>query len=275
MKYADDFRRIARNALRGNWRIAVLTGFVASLIGANIATSGGGGGSSGNDSSNNVPSNLQTSELFELIYPILLIILAVLVIWLIVTAIIGGAGKLGYAKFNLNLVDRNQAAFSDLFSQFDRLGTGFCMNFLSGLYIFLWSLLFIIPGIVKAYSYAMTPYILAEHPEMTANEAITESRYIMHGNKWRLFCLEFSFIGWELLCIVPSLILLPLIFIGSFGLITWIILVFATVFVGNLFLTPYREAAHAAFYREVSLTNLPLFNPITQDSGEADYPNQY
>ena len=273
MKYAADFRRIARDALRGNWGIAILTGFVASLIGANITT--GGGGSSSVSDSNGATNNFEASELLEQIFPILIILLAVLVIWLIATAIISGAGKLGYAKFNLNLVDQRQASFSDLFSQFDRLGTGFCMNFLVGLYTFLWSLLFIIPGIIKAYSYAITPYILAEHPEMTANQAITESRYIMQGNKWRLFCLEFSFIGWELLCIAPSLILFPLILIGGFGIIIWIMLLFTTAFIGNLFLTPYREAAHAAFYREISLTALPPFNHVTQDNGNTDYPNQY
>ena len=63
--------------------------------------------------------------------------------------------------------------------------------------------LLVIPGIVKTYSYAMTPYIMSEHPSLTANEAITESRRIMDGNKWRLFCLDFSFIGWELLCSLP------------------------------------------------------------------------
>lgn len=66
------------------------------------------------------------------------------------------------------------------------------MNLLISVYTLLWTLLFIIPGLVKAYSYAMTPYIMAEHPFLTANEAITESRRIMDGNKWRLLCLDFS-----------------------------------------------------------------------------------
>ena len=94
--------------------------------------------------------------------------------------------RLGYARFNLNLADGRDAALSDLASQKHRLWDGFCMNFLQGLYVALWSLLLFIPGVVKAYSYAMTPYIMAEHPGLTANEAITESRRIMDGNKWRL-----------------------------------------------------------------------------------------
>jgi len=88
--------------------------------------------------------------------------------------------------------------------------------------------LLIVPGIMASYSYAMTGYILAEHPELTAGEAIAQSKDMMAGNRWRLFCLQFSFIGWMLL---SSL---------TFGL-------------GNLALRPYQEAAYAAFYREVSL----------------------
>ena len=191
MKYAADFRGIARNALRGRWPVAVLTGFVASLIGAGIANTGGG---SGSNSSNRVSrgelNDFFQSALWHQIKPVVITLLVLVIIWSIIQIIIGGAGKLGYAKFNLNLVDNKDAVFSDLFSQFDRLGAGFCMNFLTGLYIVLWTLLFIIPGIIKSFSYAMAPYILAEHPEMTASEAITESRHMMDGNKWRLFCLD-------------------------------------------------------------------------------------
>lgn len=265
MKKASDFRRIARDALYGKWKVAVLTGFVASLIGANIATSSGG--STGrNDSSDMTANEFLSSEILEKILPILLVILAIQAIWLIVTAIIGGAGKLGYAKFNLNLIDGKPAVLSDLFSQFSRLGAGFCMNFLMGLYIVLWSLLLIIPGMVKAYSYSMAPYILAEHPEMTANEAITESRRVMQGNKGRLFCLHLSFIGWVFFCFLPMLILIPFVFLGNVGVIIWMILSLASIFVVNLFLTPYIEAAQAAFYREVSNTASSDLSSVEQES---------
>ena len=89
-------------------------------------------------------------------------------------------------------------------------------------------LLLIVPGIIAVYRYALAPYLMAEDPEMGAMEAIEKSKELMKGNKWRLFCLQFSFIGWMLL---SSL---------TFGL-------------GNLALRPYQEAAYAAFYREVSL----------------------
>lgn len=271
MKCAADFREIARNALRGKWPVAILTGFVASLIGAGIASSGGGGSSNSNDSSSGIIQDFQATELWLQLRTFLIIATVILVIWVIVTIVISGAGKLGYAIFNLKLVDNRNAAFSDLFSQFDRLGAGFCMNFLMGLFTFLWSLLLVIPGIIKSFSYAMTPYILAEHPEMTATEAITESRRVMDGNKWRLFCLGFSFIGWSLLCAVP--ILIALIFIarativsGNYSTLLWLIPCSIPTFVGSLFLMPYQETAYAAFYRDVSGTELPAIQAPQNDN---------
>ena len=104
--------------------------------------------------------------------------------------------ELGYAKFLLKQHDRKELQFSDLFSQFERFGTGFAQKFLRTLFIVLWSLLFIIPGIVKGLSYAMTPFILEDHPEMTASQAIKASMQLMDGHKMDLFILGLSFIGW-------------------------------------------------------------------------------
>ena len=70
---------------------------------------------------------------------------------------------------------------------------------LKDIFLCLWSLLFIIPGIIKAYSYCMVPFILADNPNIGAKEAITLSRKMMDGNKWRAFVLDLSFIGWFLL----------------------------------------------------------------------------
>ena len=259
MKYAADFRADAREALRGRWPIAILTGFVASLIGAHIATSGGGSSNSNNNSTRAVVRDFQATEFWLQYRTLIIAAIVLLVIWLIVTIVIGGAGKLGYATFNLKLVDNKDVALADLFSQFHRLGDGFCMNFLMGLYTLLWTLLFIIPGLIKTYSYAMTPYILAENPGMTATDAITESRRIMDGNKWRLFCLGFSFIGWGLLCAAPTLIALFIVSriaieTQSLAVLLWIIPASIPSYIGSLFLTPYQEAAWAAFYRDVSGT---------------------
>ncbi|MBO4863179.1 MAG: DUF975 family protein [Eubacterium sp.] len=79
--------------------------------------------------------------------------------------------------------------------------------FFKDLYVFLWSLLFVIPGIVKSYEYRMIPFLLADDPEMTREEAFRLSKEMMTGNKWKAFVLDLSFIGWELLSIVTCGIL--------------------------------------------------------------------
>ena len=92
--------------------------------------------------------------------------------------------------------------------------------------IFLWALLLIIPGIIKSFSYAMTPYILEDNPELGAVDAIHRSRMMMRGHKFDLFWMYLSFIGWGLLCIL------------TFG-------------IGFLWLAPYIATTQAAFYEEV------------------------
>lgn len=163
MKISADYRMLALDALRGKWKTAVLTGIAASALGATIVSS-----------SNSVVSNSnQAKDIHFNLFAqpnggrLLAVLLVGIGLWAILQLIVGGAVQLGYAHFNLNLVDGNDAAISDLFSQKDRLWDGFCMKFLQGLYIALWSLLLVIPGIVKTYSYAMTPYIMSEHPSLT------------------------------------------------------------------------------------------------------------
>ena len=71
--------------------------------------------------------------------------------------------------------------------------------FMKGLFQFLWSLLFVIPGIIKAYEYRMIPYILSENPQISRQRAFEISKRMMMGNKWNTFILDLSFLGWEIL----------------------------------------------------------------------------
>ena len=143
----------------------------------------------------------------------------------LLAALLGGTTLKGpEIKFNFN-----PGAGSRLFGYFPWWKTAVVANLLQWVLILLWTLLFIIPGIVASYSYAMTGYILAEDPDLTASQAIQRSKELMRGNRWRLFCLQLSFIGWIILCLL------------TFG-------------IGNLFLNPYQTAADAAFYREISGT---------------------
>ena len=140
--------------------------------------------------------------------------------------LIGGVIQIGYADFLLKQHDGQNTNFSDLFSKFDFFGTGFAQRFLRSLYVFLWSLLFIIPGIIKSYAYAMTPFILAENPNLSASRAIQLSEDMMDGHKGDLFILDLSFIGWNLLAAM-------------------------TMNLGNIALNPYKNASYAAFYRQI------------------------
>ena len=255
MNYASDFRRIARDGLRGKWSVAVITCFIAYLFGAGIASSGTLG-TFDTESLGDTFSELQMGDIWLKIEVIFSLISLVLVVFALVAMIMSGAIKFGYALFNLKLINKKRVDVSDLFSQKNRVLDGVVMNFLTGLYTFLWTLLFIIPGIVKAYSYAMTPYIMAENPGMSANDAITESREIMDGNKWRLVCLGLSFIGWDLLCALPTFILSMFIITASVvtdsvGLLIWIFPAMIPSLVASLFVSTYKEAAYAAFYQDV------------------------
>lgn len=225
MLYAADFRNMARAALKGKWGLAVITGFVASLLG--VSSNFGGSSNYRRDEVENfADSRLGISPPVFVTWLLICITLFVLIYF-----IIGGAIQLGYCRFNLNLVNRTTPQFKDLFSRIDILWKACGMKLLISLYTFLWTLLLIIPGIIAALSYSMAPYIMAENPSVGIREAVNHSKEMMDGNKWRYFCLLFSFIGWAFL---SSL---------TFGL-------------GFLWLNPYINAASAAFYNDISGKNI-------------------
>ena len=109
----------------------------------------------------------------------------------------------------------------------DNFLKAFLVPLLQGLFVFLWSLLFVIPGVIMAYAYSMAIYVANDNPELSAMDAIRKSRELMDGHKWDLFVLDLSFIGWIFLCLL------------TFG-------------IGFFFLAPYIEMAHVEFYRELT-----------------------
>ena len=215
---AKELRTIARENLAGNWWLSVGVTFVAGLFGA-LLTSGG----------STINFSVDEDVLMrmpEVIYTVITILGVVFGILVFVSFIIGGTVQLGYVSYLLKQHDKEHFEFRDLFSQFHRFGQGFAQAFLRVLYTFLWTLLLIIPGLIKSLSYAMTPFIMIDHPEMTANEAITASKELMDGHNGELFWLGLTFFGWSLLCAL-------------------------TLGIGNLFLNPYMNASYAAFYRDI------------------------
>ncbi len=167
--------------------------------------------------------------------------LMLLVIFIIYTAIASGLSYLGvgflltgpfvvgtYAVV-LHLVrDVNaKVEIGEMFIGFkgDRFLKTFVLGLLQFLYLFLWALL-IVPVFIKSYSYSMAYFIHLDNPQMDSNDCITESRRLMDGHKWRLFCLDLSFIGWHILGILTC------------GIIT-------------LWVVPYHELARAYFYDDL------------------------
>lgn len=136
--------------------------------------------------------------------------------------------NIGYTyAFNSLYMEGDNAVTGNTFRfGFRRWGRNVWGMFLVGFFTSLWSLLLIVPGIIKFYAYAMTPYILIDNPELSANQAINLSCKMMKGHKFDLFFLQLSFIGWGILSV----------FTGGIGL---------------LWLMPYMMSAQAAFYQDI------------------------
>lgn len=205
----------ARISLKGNWGLGVGIGILVTLLSlvlifvVDVTTSGG----FENFVSQEDPP--MSAILGNMIVSIALIPLTISVYW-----------------FFLSLVRFEGPKASDVFAIFKDGNAYFKLiltSILSGIFITLWSFLFIIPGIIKSFSYSQSYYLLKDHPEYTALEAITESKKRMKGYKGKYFLLNLSFIGWGILSML------------TFG-------------IGFLWLTPYIYASQATFYNEFIYT---------------------
>ena len=141
----------------------------------------------------------------------------------------------GYQTLFLGAVRGGEATAKDLFEGYNKelFPRVLTTTLLYYVYIFLWSLLLLIPGCIKAYSYAMTPYILKDNPEMKNNAAIEESMRMMDGHKLELFLLDLSFIGWAILSIL-------------------------TCCIGFLWLVPYMNMARVNFYEDLKKASVEV-----------------
>ena len=148
------------------------------------------------------------------------------VVGAIASMIIAGPMYLGVCLVFLSLARRSETQFGLLFNGFNRFASAMCTYLLMSLYTFLWMLLLIIPGIIASYAYSMSFFILVDDPSIKANEAIAKSKAMMQGNKLKLFCMYWRFLGWALLCLL------------TFG-------------IGFLWLLPYTYASMAHFYEDV------------------------
>lgn len=207
MKTNQEYKNAALAALKGHWAPAVVCAIVYMLL------------------------SLAASLALELIDPTKV---ADGVFWTVYALVMGFMLlvlmplQVGFYNAHKDLLASGDDALTHNMFRigFSRWGHNVWGNFLIGIFCFLWSLLLIIPGLVKGFAYAMTPYILVDNPELSANEAINLSQKMMKGHKFDLFWLVLSFIGWILLGIL-------------------------TLGIGYFWLIPYVNTAMAGFYQDV------------------------
>ena len=267
---ASEHRQIARDALKGKWPLAVLCGFIAVITGA-VSKSGG--------EINIDLSEMESIPLDSIPEALQMLLTTVLGVALgtgillaiagsIVKMVVGGAVGIGYREYLLNLIDGQEAEFHQLFDPFHRLGQPVLLRVLR------W-LIGIAPGaallimtplltvellniavfgamigvlvlmVYVSYGLEMSEFIMAEEKNCRAVDALKQSWNLMSGNRWRLFCLGLSFIGWAIL--------------ATF-----------TLGIGSLWLVPYEQTAYASFYRELRPRNVRT--RAVNDGGGEDTP---
>ncbi len=187
-----ELKEKAKIAFKANYWRCVLAAFLISIILGTSLSSGS------NANSTNQTNYALTSDptLLKFLAGISIVFIAIAFVFrlFILRPLYAGCQ-------NFFLVNASQPA------EFSELGSGFKKNykntvitmFLMNLFQFLWALLFIIPGIIKHYSYRFVPYILAENPDLPAQEIINQSRQMMNGHKWEAFVLDLSFLLWWIL----------------------------------------------------------------------------
>ena len=197
MKTISEYKDLALQSLEGNWTKVAVASFINFVI---LEVLGSG------------PSLFMEPTAGAIMQGVVTIILLPM-LW-------------SYIVFFLRLIRKEDLAYGHLFDGFRQYVRIFLAMLLKGIYVLLWSLLLIIPGIIKEYSYAMTENILKDNPDMNGEQAIRESMRMMEGHKMQLFLLDLSMIGWLILSIL------------SLG-------------IGFLFSYPYLCTAHAHFYEDV------------------------
>lgn len=202
MKRAKDLRNAAWKDMKGSWGTLALIYFLYTIIlGALGAVNG-------------------LNALRIVFLSVLSIVASVAVL------LLSGPFNLGIHISALDVSRKQPVSVGSLFEGFKSFGDSLALYILTAIFTFLWSLLLVIPGIIKMYSYSMGYFILADRPDLSGNQARKRSMYLMKGHKWQLFCLDFSFIGWYLL-----------------SLLTLGILAF--------WVYPYHMTARAEFYNEL------------------------
>ncbi|MFY7943059.1 MAG: DUF975 family protein [Crocinitomicaceae bacterium] len=151
----------------------------------------------------------------------------------VASLILTGPFQLGLIKFTLAISRQDEPRIEQLFEGFNDFNRALQAYLRTLLFVILWALLLIVPGIIAALSYSMTFFILADDVNISANEAMQKSKVMMEGHKMDLFLLSLSFIGWAILCVL-------------------------TLGIGFLWLIPYMQVSIAKFYQDRKGTDEPF-----------------
>lgn len=236
----EELKSRAKQAISLSYWKAVLVGIILSITGNGVSVRINNINNSNSEEVRFLRGLLHGNYYISEREKVLLIVAAIIVLIVVAAAIcfnvfLSNPLLVGGKKFFNSSLDSEAKSLSDVGIAFkSNYGNIVKVMFLMDLYVFLWSLLFIIPGIIKSYEYLMVPYILGENPDISAAEAFTRSKEMMDGQKMNAFVLQLSFLGWIILSAFTAGIL-------------------------NIFyLNPYIEYTRAALYRELSGQNIPV-----------------
>ena len=242
---SKNLRTLGRNALNGKWKIAIIavTLYIIVLNLPPVIFDRLFGLNMGNVVTDNGINSID-AEFYYQFYQSMPQTSFLSCVYIL---LVSGALQLGISLFFLAAFRRHQVKSSDIFLGFEKFGKALGLLLFRSLFVFLWSLLFVVPGIIAAFRYSQAFFILADDPSKGISQCMNESKDMMRGNKAKLFCLSLSFIGW--------------IFLSSFatGVITSIGTVISAndfvialfTLVGSLFMAPvyaYIYATNAGFY---------------------------
>lgn len=205
----NEIKARGKAAFKLNYWKCVLVSCLMSIVTAGSASVSYNSGSSSNDQEleqsfeqlKDAYSALSPGEQIAVVAGVAGIFTFAFVIGILIKIFVQNPLKVGCLAFFRDNVTNPPAQFSSVNAGFRNYLHTFVTFFLTDLFLTLWTLLFIIPGFIKCYSYRLVPYLIAEHPELSATETITRSREMMQGHKWHAFCYDLSFIGWFILTI--------------------------------------------------------------------------
>ena len=175
----------------------------------------------------------------------------------------------GFAMFMLTFFRDKKVNYALNLEGFGMFGKTFCMYLLYSVKAYLWSLLFVVPGIIAVYRYSQCFYLRVDHPDWTASQCINESKRLMRGNKGKLFCLQLTFFGYALLASLPYAIFDN--FTETEGM-TYV-LIASLLWLPMLVVNLYIETATVTFY-EIVTRNLVVFNTQGIPYSQPSYENE-